>query len=300
MNMIGAETIPAVTTQRNLHDPEFWRNLNPALHLYDAEFCAKATAFNIEATTAKKFDTRMMHEGYFQFHVGPENWPISLPDMAAAVKTLVEAELAPPFAFLYDEFWLLFFMQSRVLASILGEDYRMLPDFWAWYVDPAQGGAGWSPHRDKDWKSLFEDGRPKSLSVWIPLTVASPTNGCMYVVPSNRDRNYGTEKDKEWVFDQADVRALPGKPGDVFIWNQALLHWGSRTSPFSQDGARISASVEFQRNDVDPFNLPLMSPNQIPSFEMRLKLIGKQILQYKHMYPLFPDLEAFAQAVLAD
>jgi hypothetical protein len=43
-------------------------------------------------------------------------------------------------------------------------------------------------------------------------------------------------------------------------------------------------AFEFQRGDVKPYNKPLMDLKSTPSFELRWKLIGKQILQYKHMY----------------
>ena len=121
----------------------------------------------------------------------------------------------------------------------------------------------------------------------------------MYIVPAHRDKNYGTAQDKEWKFDYADIRALPGQPGSVFVWNQAVLHWGSRTSEFS-DQVRISAAFEFQRGDVQPFNQPLLDPHALPTFDARLKLIAKQILQYEHMYPLTPEMKLFASLLLYD
>jgi ectoine hydroxylase-related dioxygenase (phytanoyl-CoA dioxygenase family) len=145
--------------------------------------------------------------------------------------------------------------------------------------------------------ALYSDGTPKSLTVWIPLTNATPLNGCMYIIPANRDKTYNTSDENEWKFDYPDVRALPGQAGNVFVWNQAVLHWGSRTSRFAEE-PRISVAFEFQRADVPPFNQPLLNPKHLPSFEARLKLIAKQLLQYKHMYPLSPAMEQFSQNVL--
>ena len=48
---------------------------------------------------------------------------------------------------------------------------------------------------------------------------------------------------------------------------------------------------------MDPFNQPLIEPLTIPNFEIRLKLVCKQILQYAHMYPLQPDIELFAKKI---
>lgn len=285
-------------TQAALQSLEFWRELCPSLHIGDSDFCVQVTPFNVDSEAAALFEHRLNREGYFQYHVAPESWGLPLSTMAEGVQRLVDADLVPPFAFLYDEFWLLFFKQMRMIARFLGDDYQLLPDFWVWHVDPQKGQSGWRPHRDKGAMALLPDGRPKSLTVWIPLTVATPTNGCIYVVPANRDRTYNSDREKEWQFDYADVRALPGSPGTVFVWNQAVLHWGGSTSPFSPDGPRISAAFEFQRNDVPPFNAPLLSCTSLPSFANRLALVAKQIVQYRHMYPLSPQLERFAVGTL--
>ena len=53
-------------------------------------------------------------------------------------------------------------------------------------------GAGWGVHRDKGPRSLFKNGKPKSLTIWIPLTDANTENSCMYVLPANRDTGYHT------------------------------------------------------------------------------------------------------------
>ena len=54
-------------------------------------------------------------------------------------------------------------------------------------------------------------------------------------------------------------------------------------------------AFEFQRKDKPPFNTPLLDPRVIPPFRQRLGLIGKQVLQYDHMYPLTPENAALAK-----
>ena len=159
----------------------------------------------------------------------------------------------------------------------------MLPDFWVWNIDPGKGEAGWKPHRDKGRSSLDDDGSPKSVTVWIPLSEATPLNGCMYLVPAYLDPTYNTDEESQHEFEYSSIRALPGEPGDFFMWNQAVLHWGSKSSPRATV-PRASMAVEFQRADVEAFNRPLISPLSPPPFEVRLKLIAKQVLQYQHMY----------------
>jgi ectoine hydroxylase-related dioxygenase (phytanoyl-CoA dioxygenase family) len=218
--------------------------------------------------------------------------------MADKVRALSVNGLSPVFAFIYDEFWIPFFKLHNVYTGLLGGKYYVLPDFWVWNVDPQKGEAGWKPHRDKGRQSLFPDRTPKSLTTWIPVSTATPLNGCMYIVPAMFDPTYGREDEMQWKFDYSSIRALPGNPGEFFIWNQAVLHWGSKTSPRAPE-SRVSMAFEFQRADVAPFNQPLISPLSVLSFESRLKLIAKQILQYRHMYKLEPELERIATGLIS-
>ena len=43
---------------------------------------------------------------------------------------------------------------------------------------------------DKGRRALFEDGSPKSLTTWIPLSNATALNGCMYIVPALHDPTF--------------------------------------------------------------------------------------------------------------
>ena len=120
----------------------------------------------------------------------------------------------------------------------------------------------------------------------------------MYILPANLDPTYATEDEKTWQVDMASIRAMPGKPGDFLCWNQAVLHWGSRTSRFAPH-PRMSMALEFQRGDITPWNNPLLEPFANHDFAFRLKLVGKQILQYKHMYPLPERFQLMAQQLVA-
>ena len=44
---------------------------------------------------------------------------------------------------------------------------------------------------------------------------------------------------------------------------------------------------------------PLMAPQAFHPFGFRLRLIAKQVLQYRHMYKVDPAIERIAQQVLA-
>jgi hypothetical protein len=241
--------------------------------------------FDVDVTLRAELRQRLQTEGYYQF---PSILPLeAMARMRAGVTSLYEAGIPLGFCYIYDEFWYLSRWIDSILVAILGEGFRRLPDHWAWYVKP--GSSGWGAHRDKTVGSLVADGLPGSLSIWVPLGDATPRNGCMYVVPADQDPMY----DKPWsvntIKDLATARALPAKAGSVLLWTQELLHWGGVSSRMASE-PRISFSIEYQRGDVRPFNQPLMNPEATPpSFEQRLGLTGKQIIQYKHMWG--PDSE---------
>lgn len=274
---------------------EYWREIFPNLHIGDVEYINSCEDFKLPQEFSDSLKSRMIKEGYFQ--IDPPNWDLKINEMASAVSGLVQMGLPTPMVFLFDEFWVIFRKLNNVATAILGEGYFRLPDFWAWHVDPKKQDSGWTPHRDKNFETLKTDGSPRSITFWIPLSISTPLNGCMYIVPAHRDRTYGTKNDSKWDFDLPSIRALPAAPGTIFCWNQAVLHWGSQCSE-NEKTPRISIAFEFQSKDAQPYNQPLMDPLSVPTFEFRLKLIAKQILQYQHMYPLSENVKNVATEIL--
>ena len=294
-----SETLVATAPDlsQDLSQPDFWRRHFPDLTLVGDS--KRKTPPKPPKRAGVRDETLLMaqlgEEGYFQDH----NSTLTrlAPRLAAAVRTCVQLDIPPAFIFMFEEVWEGFQSIHPMLVNALGEDYRMLPDFWVWHVNPSAGEAGWRPHRDKGRFCLAPDGTPNSLSVWVPFVDATPLNSCIYVLPINRDPTYNTPEEHSWKINIASVRALPGGPGDYFAWNQALLHWGSETSRYAPH-PRISMALEFQRGGIEPFNSPQMTPFQPLDFRFVLKLVGKQILQYKHMYPLAARFESLAQQLL--
>lgn len=273
----------------------FWRETFPALTI-GGPLRNEVDGTALPADRLGVVGERMRVEGYFQ---ESDAELVALSGLLAdAIDRAAALSIPPVFVFLFDEAWRVFERQSATLASFLGEDFQVLPDFWAWRVDPQAGQAGWRPHRDKGHAGLRADGTPKSLTVWVPLTEAKPANGCMYILPADRDPVYGKPNDTQWQVDYPSIRALPGKPGDWFCWNQAVLHWGGQTSRFCQE-RRLSMALEFQRADEPAFNTPLLGTTPNLDFDMRLRLVAKQILQYQHMYPLPAPMQALAARILA-
>ena len=277
-----------------LADPALWRGIAPTLHVGEERLAAATAApFQFEASRLAAHDADLMREGYFQLpHL---DWGFDFARVAAGVSAVVAAGYLPVFAFMYDEPWYMYARLRSVLATVLDERYMMMPAFWAWHVDGVREPAGWGPHRDLGHRTLLPDRRPKAMTFWLALSDATPDNGCMYILPADRDPYYGTPRDHETNLDLQNVRALPSPAGGVLAWTQAVFHWGGRARrPVS--APRISISVEFQRGDQPPIYEPLLDPRHSPDLTLRLRLVLRQILQYKHMYPLAPDLQALAEA----
>lgn len=273
----------------------FWIEKFNYLNIENNEFISSAKHFQINQKFEQEINDRMITEGYFQ--IEPPDWEMDFEIMSNIISILVNNNMPAVMAFLFDEFWIIFIKLNKIAEVILGKGYLRLPDFWAWHVDPKKKQSGWAPHRDKGYLSLNEDRSPKSITFWIPLSTSTPLNGCMYIVPANKDRTYGTELDSKWNFELSSIRALPALPGTIFCWNQAVLHWGSECSERTIS-PRISVAFEFQSGNVDPFNEPLMDPLTVPRFELRLKLISKQLLQYQHMYPLSKRMQSISMKIL--
>lgn len=272
-----------------VYDADFWRAFAPDFTISDA---IDPYAFPL-SDEAKAHNKKRVHvEGYTHLKNPGFKLPIDkMPDLFLKIR---EEGLPPAFAFVFDEMWALASQMRNLVDGVLGENYAILPDFWVWIIDA--GAAGFVPHRDKGPNSLFPDKTPKSITTWLPITEAHPLNGCMYIVPANRDACYGVSQ--AFNGQLADVRALPGQPGDVFTWTQHAYHWGAHAADEHDLPPRMSVAFEFQRLDVPAFNTPLLPKDFVPPFETRLALIAKQVLQYTHLWDASPEIIEFAQDVL--
>ncbi len=275
---------------QDMFDPDFWRKKAPNFNI---EGEIEDYAFPLSNEEKAEHQERVLIEGYTHLH--EPGFKVPLPEMAALFTQMVEQGLPPVFSFVYDEFWLLSKQLHNLIDGVLDTEYAMLPDFWAWHIEP--GKAGFTPHRDKGPDSLFPDRTPKSVTVWLPLTETHPLNGCMYILPADRDPSYGL--DSGFNGKLVDIRALPGNPGDAFMWTQHAMHWGCHAADKHKLPPRMSVAFEYQRTDVPAFNNPLLEPGIVPPFEIRLALIAKQIMQYKHLYNAPPELINAAQTILS-
>src|SRR4051812_40325358 len=113
--------------------PDFWRGRAPGFHVGEETALRSARAFRPGNEEAEDLAGRIRQEGYFRLH---HEFGLDLAAMASLIRGLSADNIPPVFAFAYDEFWAPFLALDGLFGGLLGR-YGMLPDFWAWNVDPS-------------------------------------------------------------------------------------------------------------------------------------------------------------------
>ncbi len=267
--------------QDQFQDLAFWRALNPDLSISKNKLRCDPLSSIDDRLLSNVSDT-LWQDGYLNcqaLYTEQELLPIR-----TAMELFHQRQIPQAFIYLYDETWTLFLRARALLSNFLGDNYRILPHFWAWYIEPGKG-KGWPPHRDSADRSviaLYGQEMLVSLSLWLPLTEATPENGCMSVLPLSYERQYDTPISAPSQIPLQDVLCLPAKAGSILGWRQDLFHWGGR-SHASATKPRLSLSLEFQNAALDPLCEPLFDPEHPPTPEDRLHLILQQFEKYKHI-----------------
>ncbi|WP_341529431.1 phytanoyl-CoA dioxygenase family protein [Nostoc sp. UHCC 0302] len=261
---------------------DFWRKLNPDLTISDKALQWESVHSAIEPIYLDEYALQLKEEGYFQ--TPPVIPPTTTQQMIQCIEKVKKAGFPPIFALVYDIFYEGFAYFDSVLTRILGSGYKLIPNFWIYYIETLDTGKGFEPHRDTEYSNTIgSDGMPNVLTLWISITEATPLNSCMYLVPANRDPEYtnaihdlntgGTQ------FALEDIRALPTPPGALLSWNQYIFHWGSRSSKRAKF-PRVSYAVYCQRGDIAPVDDVLLDIPSVLDFETRLAIACRAIYHY--------------------
>ena len=228
-----------------------------------------------------------------------------LAELAALVGSVHEAGWPAVWSFVYDELWSLAWEPPlrQVAETALGRGAFLIPHLAVHYVAAEGEARGWHAHVDGR-------GRRNRLTTWVPLTDATLSNGCMYVVPKSTDErvqqaveNYSSRKmsmgDVQRLLQHA--RALPARAGSVLCWGFGLLHWGSVNE--GSRVPRISVAFEWIADGEEPGEAekPLLSlDDDPPPFEERLRLIARATRTYHGFDPALSSARALADELLAE
>lgn len=248
---------------------EFWRRLAPELTISDAQ-PGKTLLRPTGKTNADAKQLR--NDGYFHLKQPALKTPIE--KIAAAMDRIVNAGMPAAFIGVYDEVWSMVAQLNGVLDGVFDGKGAMVPDFWASH---SVATAGLAAGRKRPGNGVFPDGHAKNVTIWIPLTNATPDNGCVYVVPAGQDRNYGKPKSMRADASLPGIRALPAKAGDVLIWTGETYHWQARPDRRNPDGPLLSLTWEFQSREVAPLEGMLIDSYPYVPFETRLGLLARQM-----------------------
>jgi hypothetical protein len=263
-------------------DVAFWRNHAPYLSIDDTSVFDREIAF--ESSQLSAVSDVFNRDGYLC--LPPQIDEAILAPLRQAMISLREAQIPPVYIYLYDQPWVVFGALKQLISHFLGDDFALLPNFWAWNIPATKGARGWPAHQDCQARTRFPDGVGGdvllSLSLWVPLSDATLDNGCMAVLPRSNEAAYCQPMDNPDLIKPGDAISLPVKAGSVLGWAQDLYHW---SNPVSEDALepRISLSFEFQSHTFAPLAEPLLDIFKPPPFLDRLHLIASQFDKYSHM-----------------
>jgi Phytanoyl-CoA dioxygenase (PhyH) len=260
-------------------DPAYWRQLAPTLSI-EREPGRREPVLAAGALTA--ISASIAAHGFFE---APRI--IAAEDLALlnhAVDAVTRDRWPAAFAWVYDELWTMARLPdvAAILTAQLGTGYLQIPHVWTHVVAPAVGSSGWAPHFDG------EGGR--RMSVWIALTDATTSNGCMHLVPRRR---LPAAFARDWkafpevgIADAVEalhaVRALPVPAGSILGWGFDVLHWGGTCT--SAETPRRALSLEFIARDQSPRpdEAPLVDvTGSLPPFQQRLAIVATAVGAYE-------------------
>ncbi len=274
---------------KRIESVEHWRALAPALPISDGLVPVPAAGSGAPdalrpAGWWHEQRPHMVEEGYVELEGA-----VPLADagaLAYGIDRLVRAGEHPLFVFVYDAAWRILERLAPLCAAVLGHEFEVLEDFWAWKIDPiATGdarepgtGRGWPPHRGWYDAVTRDDGLPAMMNLWVALTDAGPLNACMYIVPTCLDPGFAGDL-RSHAFEPQHARALPTRAGSVLAWSANALHWGG-TASRRTTSPRISLSFTARRPGFAAGGARALELARPLPFRKRLDLIADQVLTY--------------------
>jgi hypothetical protein len=254
----------------DLTDRSFWLGISTSLSL-SSILDIDPQPPSAPADKLADYEAQMKRDGAFVLdHAIPKDRAQAMCQGIEDVRRHLGHEI---FTLMYDEFWISIFEQRAHLEHLMGSGLRLVPVPVIVYVAP--GEAGFGPHRDRESDPLAPDGRPNIMTVWFALTEAGTDRACLAIIPTQFDTCFPDRTDAIEMGDSRNFRALPVDRGGAVVFNQAVVHWGTRNiSP----APRISFGMEIERpgsSEARDPAVPLSSASI--TFEERLGFIGATV-----------------------
>lgn len=288
-----------------IETPEYWLELMPTLRITDTPFNSNLPAHELSPELQTRLRRQMIEDGYFQLP------PILDEDETALLRNSImqlhQKGIMPIFASVYDEYWQALCRLRGLLTPILGHGYRLVPDFWVWYVEADDKVSGWGPHRDgaQVASNMRNDGTPTLCTAWIALTDVDTANSCIYLLPRKYDAVFqdfvrrkfgqpGIPNPEQIPLPLNRIRALPTQAGSILGWDQNMLHWGSGSSQWASS-PRISIGIYYQAKDVQlpcrPFDAARRIHVDYENPDCRLTLEDRLTIIANNMDTYAPNLD---------
>lgn len=285
-------------------DRGHWKGLVEQLSISEDEtVVVNDTKLPPTTDSGRQFQKRLVEDGYALVDKKLDG-PLTL-KLKEGIAVLHKQGCPATFVLLYDETWEMARLALETLSDATHPSNVFNFDILAWYIDPRENVAGFSPHRDRqpdDTKSSFHDnGQAKYVTMWTALSDATPENSCLYVIPKPFDPGY-TEGDCDGTDDEKrggplsralpskesfqNIRALPRKARQSLLFTHRILHWGSRGNPHSSVANEPRIAISFVCSDPSFEEPYLKDPQFPPTFETRLLLVCAQLLIYYQRFSL--------------
>ena len=261
--------------------PSYWMEINPTGTISEYPWSAKGGGIEFEDNELAALKQTLVHEGYFQ--TKPVINQSQLAHLIELIDGVMSAGHPPAYALVYDEFFAIMAGLSKLISSLLGQGFLMVPDEPdVYFIPTSDEHSGSGPHRDTlRFPDMYTDqGVPKVINIWIPITDSTTQNSCMHVIPAHYDGDYKTPRSMHELPDHLPnqvlqkVRALPAAAGSILGWSTELIHWGGMSSD-QAELPRLSFAMYFQRGDCAKYHPSAMAPTSRIPFDFRLYCIEK-------------------------
>ena len=193
--------------------------------------------------------------------------------LVTGIATLVAAGLPAVAVYGFDEPWQLGERVRARLSALVGHEYVLLDDAWAWQIEPGRG-RGWPAHRG--YVEALDRTAPELINVWVALSDVTSERSCMHLVPLDEDPHYPAALARTDAAAES-VRALPVVAGTALAWNANVLHWGGACSARAP-GPRVSCSFSLARGALAQ-QFPVARASAA-GLESRLDSVALQIETY--------------------